>query len=296
MALHADPEVDTLIERWQRDHDERARDALLRKHEKWFWWMAGRWGRRYRVNVEDAVQVARIAFVTALDKYDVQRGVRLTTYAENWVRAGISRSREELGTVHIPVGAIEDRNKVGRTAAKLHTEGASVSRESIAARLGWTVERVTRAATRPGVALDAPLTNEDGATTFMELLEADESWRPDAIVDDEEDAARIRDAVETAASGLSERNGDIFRRRFVEEQTLEVIGQHYDLTRERVRQLLTEEIIPQMRLALRGDPRIADVVPDRVIDGERAREDAWFKSLRAAPTATSVSGAPGPAA
>jgi hypothetical protein len=61
------------------------------------------------------------------------------------------------------------------------------------------------------------------------------------------------------------------------EQTLEEIGQHHDLTRERVRQLLSEEIIPHMRKALTGDPRITDVVPDREIEEERRREDAWFK-------------------
>jgi hypothetical protein len=128
------------------------------------------------------------------------------------------------------------------------------------------------------------------------MLEAEDSWRPDVVVDEREDATRIKEAVELAASGLSERNGDIFRRRFVEEQTLEAIGQHYDLTRERVRQLLIEEIVPHVQKALTGDPRIVDVVPDREVEQQRAREDAWFMSLRGAPNATSVFGSPDPAA
>lgn len=282
MPIHEDPEVDDLIERWQRDRDERARDKLYAKYEKWFLWVAHRWAPRYKLNVDDAVQAARIGFGVALDKYEAEHGRRITTYSQWWMRRELSIASSELRAVRAPANVLSaDVPKLARAKRALALEGIPLTEQALAERLGWTLQRVglVSSSATVHVSLDAPLGSDSRKeTTGLDLLEADEASRPDLIVAEQIDSEHIADAIEIALGELDEREKVVFQMRFREEKTLEEIGQRLDLTRERVRQL-RDRIIAKMQSALRCDARIRELVPDREVEEEQRRLKRFLASL-----------------
>lgn len=190
-------------------------------------------------------------------RFDVERGLRFSTYASGWVRHYIGRAIDDLSRqVRLPVHVIE----LAAQAAKIRDEAARLGlpcpTEEMAERLGVKAEKVRRASSMCAsstIALDAPVRwgnytddpRDTYGTTFLERSD-DDTPTPDDTIDQEEHAAVVREAMEV----LPARHREIIARRYGDdEETLSAIGRDFGLSRERIRQI-EQEGLSMLRVAI----------------------------------------------
>ena len=186
----------------------------------------------------DLIQEGNIGLMKAIGKYDYTRGVKLSTYATWWIRQGISRAlMDQAKTIRVPVHMMESYNKVAKASKELISQiGREASKEEIAEKLGVPtkkVEDIFRAIQNP-IALQAPVGYND---TFEVFLEDKDSSSPSSNAEQNEITEKILEILDT----LTPRETQVIKMRFgigVEKgNTLEEMGKHFAITRERVRQI-----------------------------------------------------------
>jgi RNA polymerase primary sigma factor len=187
----------------------------------------------------DLVQEGNLGLMRAVDRFDHRRGFKFSTYATWWIRQAISRAiADKSRTIRVPVHMVETVGQVTRSAAQLSRRlGREPTAGELAADTGFTIEKVRdaqRVAPDP-VSLSEPVGEDDAELAdFLEDPSAQASF--DAAVSAMEHA-ELRGVLET----LSEREQRIVELRFglVGDRplTLEEVGQKFDLTRERIRQI-----------------------------------------------------------
>jgi len=187
----------------------------------------------------DLVQEGNLGLMTAVDKFDYKRGFKFSTYATYWIRQSIGRGIADRGhMIRVPVHMLDAGRRVAKTRRRLEAErSGTATLEELAEASGFSVEKVGTAihAPREPASLEAPIGGE--GLRLGDTLE-------DSSVDRPFDAVASKRVVE-AASGLlehlTERERDILRMRFglggARARTLAEIGQHFALTRERIRQI-----------------------------------------------------------
>jgi len=188
----------------------------------------------------DLIQEGNIGLMKAVDKFEYQRGYKFGTYATWWVRQAITRAiADQARTIRIPVHMIEAINKLNRTSRNLVQEmGREPTLEEIAERMGMPQERlqkVLRIARRP-ISLETPI-GEEGDSRLEDFIEDKEVISPQEAVMRSKLAKAIRELLST----LDKREEKILKMRFgieaKQEYTLEEVGQEFDITRERIRQI-----------------------------------------------------------
>ncbi len=194
----------------------------------------------------DLIQEGNIGLGTAIDKFDPERGCKVSTHATWWIRQAITRAIDDQArTVRLPVHIIDGLNEFNGTEKRLvQVLGRNPELDEIAAEMGAdksTVEKFLTVA-RPPLSLDEPLTGEDEGYTWEDKIEDPDCISPE----DNAVQARFNDELGIVVEGiiqekLSEREGDVLRKRFglggERFHTLEEIGEKYKVTRERVRQI-----------------------------------------------------------
>jgi RNA polymerase primary sigma factor len=188
----------------------------------------------------DLIQEGNIGLMKAVDKFEYQRGYKFGTYATWWVRQAITRAiDDQTRTIRIPVHMMEVINKLYRTSLYMIQEmGREPTLEEIAERMGMSLDnmqKVYKIAKRP-ISLDTPIgQGEDGRL---------EDFIVDKEVISPQDAAislNMTRQIQRVLATLNEREEKILRMRFgIAEKhghTLEEVGQDFDLTRERIRQI-----------------------------------------------------------
>lgn len=249
--------VDDLVRRWQTDHDERARDKLVRRYLPIIKAIAHRWGDHWEVDRDDAVGEAFLAFLRALETYD-PHAAPLSAYFNLWVKARIGRARQASLPMFVPLGAFNDTSKVARAAFKLRRRlGRHARLEEVAAetRLGIGRAESAIAANKMRsrmMSMSTPL-GEDGDSTFRDSLPADEGDRPDVVVENHLTVTAARDAINEVLGRFVPRHRELFRLRFVEERTLEECGIALGVNRQRAQQIETK-IVARLREALVDHP------------------------------------------
>jgi RNA polymerase primary sigma factor len=193
----------------------------------------------------DLIQEGNIGLITAANKYDGEKGFRFSTYATYWIRQAISRALgEQSRTIRIPANMIDLLNKIKKATVELtQSLNRQPTDEELAEKLGVEVDKVQAALDIAQVSssLDTPI-DDEGETSMGDLI-AD--TKASNVGDDLIKEANSQ-IVESVLSTLSNREAEIIRMRFGigrdRPMTLEEVGTHYGLSRERIRQVETKAL------------------------------------------------------
>ncbi|EME68761.1 RNA polymerase sigma-32 factor [Paramagnetospirillum caucaseum] len=263
--LSAEEEL-ALARAWRQSGNAAARQRLVICYLPLVLKMAGRF-RGYGLPVEDLVAEGNIGLLRALDGFDTERGLRLSTYAMWWVRASMYEYVLRFSTpVSFPVTA--DRKRVffklkALKAKLLGPRGGQLSQDetaSVARHLkvgAKTVTEMDRLISLTPRSLDAPLVS--GKSVSLGDLLPDE--RPDAetLLAERQERALRRDGLARSWPALSEREQNILAERTLREKPLrlEELAKRYSISRERVRQIEGEAIRKLRRLMVTPDTALA---------------------------------------
>lgn len=206
------------------------------------------------LSLGDLINEGNLGLIKAARRFDETRGFKFISYAVWWIRQSIMQAlAEQSRIVRLPLNRVGALNRIGKAYRNLEQEfEREPSSEELAEELEMNVEDVSEAMTLSAkhVSMDAPFSNSE-ENRLLDVLENPDEPSPDNILMDES----LKEEVERALSKLSAREAEVIKLYFgfdVDEPlTLEEIGEKFNLTRERVRQI-KEKAIRRLRNTTRS--------------------------------------------
>jgi RNA polymerase primary sigma factor len=230
-----------------RQGDQQARNLLVEANMRLVVGIARHYNTSL-ISFEDIVQEGAIGLMKAVERFDPQRGCRLSTYATPWIRQAISRAIDtKAKAIRVPAHVAESLRRLEKARLQLLTElQEEPTAEQLAERLGMPVVKVRlllQTAQEP-LSLDT-LVGEEESTPLLALLNDQDTVDPQEVVIEEE----RRQQIDSLFSILTPREAEVMRLRLGFEgnceQMLQKIGETLHLSRERVRQI---EILAMKKL------------------------------------------------
>lgn len=255
-------EEEVLLAQAIREGDEEAVNRLVASNLRFVVTVAKRY-RNHGVPFADLVNEGNLGLMRAARRFDETKGVRFISYAVWWIRQAMMQAiAEQSRIVRVPVGRMDEANKVGRASRRLSQQlGRRATSEEVGMEIGLSPEAVQRALGMQSgyISLDAPVPDTED-TSMLELIPDREGEEPDERTQRE----ALRDVLEASLTHLPDREARILELYFgldgQEAHTLEQIGRKFSVSRERIRQIKDRALV---RLRLGATGRVLESFRDR---------------------------------
>jgi RNA polymerase primary sigma factor len=253
--LTAEEEIELAVKVKQGDAD--ALEKLTRANLRFVVSVAKQYQNK-GLSLGDLINEGNLGLIKAAKRFDETRGFKFISYAVWWIRQSILQAlAEQSRIVRLPLNRVGALNRIGKAYRNLEQDfEREPSAEEIAKELDMDISEVSDALTSPGrhLSVDAPFASGD-ESNLLDILENDELPSPDNVLNSES----LRNEIERVLSVLSEREAEVIRLYFgldkEQAHTLEEIGEKFNLTRERVRQIKEKAIRRLKRTSLSNDLR-----------------------------------------
>jgi RNA polymerase primary sigma factor len=240
--LTADEEVE--LARLIKKGDSKALDKLIRANLRFVVSVSKQY-QNQGLSLPDLINEGNLGLIKAAQRFDETRGFKFISYAVWWIRQSILQAlAEQARIVRLPLNKIGSINKINKTLSRLEQEfEREPSAEEIAKTLDIQPEDVKKAlmSSNRHISMDAPLQQDEEGSMYEVMSNKDLPLPDRNLITDS-----LRKEIERTLTTLSQREGDILRFYFglnnTAPHTLEEIGEKFDLTRERVRQIKEKAI------------------------------------------------------